>query len=209
MSNIESAARRFLDVAVSLVALAFFAPMFIAIVVLIRLESKGAALFRQKRMGKGGRAFCCFKFRTMYLGAPDLRNPDGSAFNSEDDPRVTRTGRFLRKTSLDELPQLINVFRGEMSLVGPRPDQVDQVRYYEPREMLRLTVKPGITGLAQINGRNSIAWSERKRLDLEYVARQSLWLDLRILVQTVPYVLVRRDIFIKPTSEKTNDCMPN
>ena len=130
----------------------------------------------------------------MIHNAPDLRNADGSAYTGEEDPRVTRVGRFLRRTSLDELPQFFNVFRGDMSLVGPRPDQVDQLRFYTETEKRKLNVKPGITGLAQINGRNNISWERRKALDVEYVDRQTFWLDLSILARTIPYVLQRKDI---------------
>jgi lipopolysaccharide/colanic/teichoic acid biosynthesis glycosyltransferase len=130
----------------------------------------------------------------MYTNAQDLRNPDGSAYSSDTDPRVTPVGRLLRQTSLDELPQLINVLRGEMSLVGPRPDQLDQLRFYSEQEKRKLLVKPGITGLAQISGRNNIPWERRKALDIEYVERQSFWLDLQILAKTIPYVLLRKDI---------------
>jgi lipopolysaccharide/colanic/teichoic acid biosynthesis glycosyltransferase len=151
-------------------------------------------LFRQARLGLHGGVFRVYKFRTMYVDSPDWRNEDGSAYAEEADPRVTAAGRFLRATSLDELPQLLNVLRGEMSLVGPRPDLPDQLRFYTPDEMRKLTVKPGLTGLAQIHGRNRIAWRARKRLDLEYVDRRSLRLDVEILLKTIPYVLLRRDI---------------
>ncbi len=201
MNIFQFALKRMIDASVSLPALAIISPIYLIIVIAIRLDSKGPAIFRQRRMGMRGRPFNCYKFRTMRVGAPDIRNADGSTFNSEDDPRVTRVGAFLRKTSLDELPQLINVLVGEMSLVGPRPDQVDQIKFYSPRDMTRLFVKPGITGLAQINGRNSIPWDERKRLDLEYVERQSLALDLRILARTIPYVLVRRGVFVEQAGE--------
>jgi undecaprenyl phosphate N,N'-diacetylbacillosamine 1-phosphate transferase len=134
------------------------------------------------------------KFRTMRVDAPDLRNPDGSAFAGREDPRVTPAGRLLRATSLDELPQLWNVLRGEMSLVGPRPDQPDQLLFYSGREKRRLLVKPGLTGLAQISGRNGIPWSARKALDVEYVERRSFRLDLAILWRTVPSVVLRRGI---------------
>lgn len=204
----EGAVKRMFDVVVSTTGLMLLSPLMLAIALAIRRDSRGPALFRQKRLGKGGRPFECYKFRTMFVDAPDLRNADGSTFNSEDDPRVTRIGRILRRTSLDELPQLLNVLRGDMSLVGPRPDQVDQIRYYTPPEMLRLTIKPGVTGLAQINGRNSIPWEQRKHLDLEYVRRQSLWLDLRVLLQTIPYVLVRRGVFVKQSSNEANDYIP-
>ena len=160
----------------------------------VRWSSPGPMLFRQRRLGHNGRPFLLLKFRSMYDNAPDARNPDGSAYTGEGDPRVTRLGSLLRKTSLDELPQLFNVLRGEMSLVGPRPDQLDQLRYYTETEKRKLNVKPGITGLAQISGRNNISWERRKALDVEYVDRQSFWLDLTILAKTLPYVLFRRDV---------------
>lgn len=126
--------------------------------------------------------------------APPMRCSDGSAYTGADDPRITGIGRFLRKTSLDELPQLWNVLRGEMSIVGPRPDQVDQLQYYTAAEKAKLRVKPGLTGLAQINGRNGIPWQARKALDVDYVNRQSLALDVLILVKTIPYVLFRSGV---------------
>jgi len=130
----------------------------------------------------------------MKHDAPALRCPDGSAWTREDDPRITGMGRFLRKTSLDELPQLWNVLRGEMSIVGPRPDQVDQLQYYTEAEKAKLRVKPGLTGLAQISGRNAIPWQARKALDVDYVNRQSLALDALILVKTIPYVFFRTGV---------------
>jgi lipopolysaccharide/colanic/teichoic acid biosynthesis glycosyltransferase len=138
----------------------------------------------------------------MIENAPDFRNADGSTFNSPGDRRVTRLGRVLRSSSLDELPQLFNIFSGAMSLVGPRPDQVDQASFYSGDEWRRNLVKPGITGLAQVNGRNAVVWAARKQLDLEYVARQSLLLDLAILLATVPCVLTSRGIFVSQISEK-------
>jgi lipopolysaccharide/colanic/teichoic acid biosynthesis glycosyltransferase len=136
----------------------------------------------------------------MFAGCADLRNADGSAQSSDDDPRVTPAGRLLRQLSIDELPQLWNVLRGEMSLVGPRPDQVDQRRHYLAGEERKLDVRPGITGLAQISGRNAIGWDERRRLDVEYVEKWSLALDLAILARTVPYVLLRQGINQKGAS---------
>jgi undecaprenyl phosphate N,N'-diacetylbacillosamine 1-phosphate transferase len=187
-------AERLRDIIVASVALVLLAPLMALIALAVRLSSPGPALFRQWRLGLNGRPFQLLKFRTMIHNAPDLRNPDGSAYTGVDDPRVTPLGRFLRATSLDELPQLINVLKGEMSLVGPRPDQVDQLRFYTEREKERLKVRPGLTGLAQISGRNRITWEQRKALDVEYVERKSFWLDLVILVRTVPYVLLRKDV---------------
>lgn len=179
--------------------LVVFSPVLLACALAVRWSSPGPVIFRQRRLGRHGCIFFLLKFRSMIHDAPELRNPDGSAFTGHDDPRVTRVGRLLRKTSLDELPQLFNVLRGEMSLVGPRPDQVDQIRFYTETEKRKLLVKPGITGLAQINGRNNITWDRRKALDIEYVDRQSFWLDLTILARTIPYVLLRRHV-------NTNGC---
>ena len=197
----QQAAKRAIDIAVSAVALVLLSPLFALVAIAVRFESPGAVVFRQRRIGRNGAPFTLYKFRTMIVDAPDIRNEDGSTFNSPGDARVTRAGNVLRRTSLDELPQLFNVFTGAMSLVGPRPDQVDQARFYGDAEWRRSVVKPGITGLAQINGRNAIPWSTRTRIDLEYVTRQSLLLDLRILWQTVPYVLGSRDIYINQISE--------
>jgi undecaprenyl phosphate N,N'-diacetylbacillosamine 1-phosphate transferase len=207
MTSLGPLAKRVVDMVVSGSALLVLSPLFLLLAVLVRLTSAGPSLFCQKRLGKGGVPFTIYKFRTMYVNVPDLRNPDGSAYSAEDDPRVTPVGRLLRKTSLDELPQLFNVLRGDMSLVGPRPDQVDQRQYYSAAEQRKLEVKPGLTGLAQINGRNEIPWEQRKQLDLEYVERQSLGLDFSILARTVPYVLLRRDVSASQ-DPKANDERP-
>ncbi|MCC6366063.1 MAG: sugar transferase [Bryobacterales bacterium] len=186
--------KRCIDVVLSSFALVLLSPLFLLLAALVRISSRGPVLFRQARLGRLGRPFLIAKFRTMRDKAEDHRNPDGSAFCGEADVRVTTLGRSLRKASLDELPQLWNVLRGDMSLVGPRPDQVDQLQYYSVDEMIKLRVKPGITGLAQISGRNRISWQERKRLDAEYVRKWSLGQDLSILMRTIPYVVLRRDI---------------
>jgi len=203
MNPLYSALKRTLDIVVSFVVLTVLSPVLLWIALVVRFTSPGPVFFRQFRLGKEGKPFGCYKFRTMYVDVPDVRNPDGSTYNADNDPRVTRVGCFLRANSLDELPQLINVLGGEMSLVGPRPDQLDQIQYYTEEEKLRLLVKPGITGLAQISGRNSIPWEQRKKLDVEYVAQQSLWLDLKILAATIPYVFLRRGIYVN-----TDDGLP-
>jgi lipopolysaccharide/colanic/teichoic acid biosynthesis glycosyltransferase len=185
--------QRLLDLFVSAIALVLLAPIFAIIAIVVKRSSSGPVLFAQDRLGLHGRPFRLLKFRSMTNNAPDVRNPDGSAYTGAADPRVTTAGRFLRATSLDELPQLINVLRGDMSLVGPRPDQVDQLRFYSDRERRKLDVRPGLTGLAQISGRNHISWQRRKQLDVEYVDRRSFWLDLAILAKTIPYVLLRKD----------------
>jgi undecaprenyl phosphate N,N'-diacetylbacillosamine 1-phosphate transferase len=204
MRSAQVAIKRALDVAVAAVLLLVLAPFLAAIAVAIRFTSPGPALFRQQRLGKGQVPFTCYKFRTMYVDSPDVRNPDGSTYNAEDDPRVTRVGRFLRKMSLDELPQLFNVLRGEMSLVGPRPDIVEALSLYRPGDEKRLTVKPGMTGWAAIHGRNEVPLDERRALDLEYVDNYSLLLDLKILLRTIPYVLSGAGLFVaQHTEERT------
>jgi lipopolysaccharide/colanic/teichoic acid biosynthesis glycosyltransferase len=181
--------KRTLDLSGAGLALLLAAPVMALAALAVRLSSPGPALFRQLRLGLHGKPFWLLKFRSMYVAAPDVRNPDGSAFSAEDDARVTSVGRWLRKTSLDELPQLFNVLRGEMSLVGPRPDPPHALAHYRPQDHARLSVKPGITGWAAVNGRNRIPWEQRRDLDLEYVTRRSFWFDLKILALTVPYAL--------------------
>ncbi len=186
--------KRLVDILGSGILLSLLAPLMLACAASVKMSSPGPVLFKQERLGLRGIGFTLFKFRTMEVGAPDLRNPDGSAFSSSTDQRVTSVGHFLRNTSLDELPQLVNIFRGDMSLVGPRPDQIDQLQYYTPLELRKLEAKPGLTGLAQISGRNSISWQQRKELDVVYVERQSMLLDLSIICRTLPYVLQRRNL---------------
>jgi undecaprenyl phosphate N,N'-diacetylbacillosamine 1-phosphate transferase len=186
--------KRLIDVAGSATLIVLLLPLGCVCALAVLFSSPGPVFFNARRLGKNGKPFLLHKFRSMYAGAPDWRNQDGSAYTGSADPRITAVGRFLRQTSLDELPQLLNVLLGDMSLVGPRPDQVDQLRYYSATERRKLEVRPGITGLAQISGRNSISWEARKSLDVEYVIRRSLWFDLKILVMTVPYVLKREGV---------------
>jgi lipopolysaccharide/colanic/teichoic acid biosynthesis glycosyltransferase len=169
-----------LDFLIALVALALSAPLLLVAVIAIRLESRGSALFKQRRVGKDGVEFDMYKLRTMVSGSD--RGPDLPL--SEGDPRITRVGALLRRYSLDELPNLVNVLRGEMAVVGPRPTIPPQVERYTERQRRRLEVKPGITGWAQVNGRVSLSWPERIELDIWYVDHRSLWLDLRILAKT-------------------------
>jgi lipopolysaccharide/colanic/teichoic acid biosynthesis glycosyltransferase len=178
--------RRALDIAISGVALALSAPLLALAMLAIRLESPGPVIYRQRRVGLEGRAFDVLKLRTMVDGAEHLGA--GLAVN-ENDSRITRVGALLRRSSLDELPNLLNVLRGEMSLIGPRPTIPVQVESYTVRQRGRLAIKPGITGWAQVHGRASLPWSERIELDLYYIAHRSLWLDLKILWRTVAMVL--------------------
>jgi lipopolysaccharide/colanic/teichoic acid biosynthesis glycosyltransferase len=178
--------RRAIDIAVSAVALALSAPLLALAMLAIRLESPGPAIYRQRRVGLEGRSFDVLKLRTMVEGAEHLGA--GLAVN-ENDSRITRVGAFLRRSSLDELPNLLNVLRGDMSLIGPRPTIPVQVESYTERQRGRLAIKPGITGWAQVHGRASLPWSERIELDLYYIAHRSLRLDLQILWRTVAMVL--------------------
>jgi lipopolysaccharide/colanic/teichoic acid biosynthesis glycosyltransferase len=178
--------RRALDIAVSALALALSAPLLALAMLAIRLESPGPVIYRQRRVGLQGGTFDVLKLRTMVEGAEHLGA--GLAIN-ENDSRITRVGALLRRSSLDELPNLLNVLRGDMSLIGPRPTIPVQVASYTDRQRGRLAIKPGITGWAQVHGRASLPWSERIELDLYYIAHRSLWLDLEILWRTVAMVL--------------------
>jgi lipopolysaccharide/colanic/teichoic acid biosynthesis glycosyltransferase len=177
--------RRAFDVAVSASLLAGTSPLLALAIVAIRLESPGGAFYRQRRVGLDGREFDVLKLRTMVDGAEFVGA--GMAVNAGD-PRITRVGRILRRTSLDELPNLVNVLRGEMAIVGPRPTIPVQVAQYTERERGRLAIRPGITGWAQVNGRTSLPWAERIELDLWYIEHRSWRLDLRILLRSARLV---------------------
>ena len=178
--------KRAMDLVLASIGLALGAPVLLAAMAAIRIETPGHPIYRQRRVGRAGRPFDLYKLRTMVHGAENVGA--GMAVN-EGDPRITRVGAFLRRTSLDELPNLLNVLQGEMSIIGPRPTIPVQVEQYTERQRGRLAVKPGITGWAQINGRASLPWSERIELDLWYVEHRSLALDLRILVRTLSLLL--------------------
>jgi len=180
----SAAAKRVVDIGVALMGLILLAPMMIIIAVLIKLDSRGSVIYSCQRMGRGGKSFTMYKFRSMYVNSPVLRNSDGSMRVKKRDPRVTRVGRILR-LGFDELPQLFNVLKGDMSLVGPRPDPLEALVYYCAEDRRRLSVRPGVTGLAQITGRTDIPWQERQKFDVEYVERQSLRLDIEIALYTI------------------------
>ena len=170
-----------LDLALAGVLLVVTAPLLALVALAIKLESRGPVFYRQRRVGKDGRPFELLKLRTMVPGAESM---GAGIYVLEGDPRITRVGRLLRRFSLDELPNLVNVVRGDLALVGPRPTVQEQVDHYTERQRRRLEVKPGITGWAQINGRTSLPWPERIELDVWYVEHRSLRLDLRILART-------------------------
>jgi len=210
MRRIESPLKRTLDVVLSLIGLVLLAIPFAIIALAIKLDSKGPIFFRQERVGKDGRSFKVWKFRTMVVGAVQK----GLGYNvAKDDSRITSVGSVLRNWGLDELPQLINVFVGNMSLVGPRPTLRYQVEHYDDFQRRRLQVKPGITSLAVVSGRNALSWKERIELDVWYVEHWSRWLDIKILFKTLWTVLVTHEglygedgvndpFVVPPTSEE-------
>jgi exopolysaccharide biosynthesis polyprenyl glycosylphosphotransferase len=191
--------KRILDVTLSLLLLALASPLMLLAALLVKLTSPGPVLFRQVRCGLNGRNFTLFKFRSMYRDAEERRKDlahlnvmDGPVFKAPNDPRITPVGRLLRSFSLDELPQLWNILRGDMSFVGPRPPVPQEVREYQRWQRRRLSMKPGLTGLWQVSGRNTVDFDTWMKLDLEYIDTWSLWLDVRIILRTIPTVLSRR-----------------
>lgn len=194
--------KRALDIGFASVFLVIHALPWAILVALIRLTSPGPAIYRQNRLGKDGKTFEMMKFRSMYEGAHDLRKTleraneaSGPMFKMKDDTRITPIGRFLRHTSLDEIPQLLNVLKGDMSFVGPRPPLPEEVSRYRAYHLKRLAVRPGITGLWQISGRDRRDFEEMARLDLYYIENWSIWLDMKILIKTIPTVLSRKGAY--------------
>ena len=179
--------KRLLDVILSSILFFLFIPIMLLSMMLIKIESKGPALFLDRRIGLRGNAFNLYKLRTMYQNSP-------RGFVLDNDPRVTKIGSILRKVSLDEIPQFINVLKGEMSLVGPRPDILKNYQKYDEKIKKRLTLRPGITGWAQVNGRSKISWDERYRFDLEYIDNVSFRFDLKILLLTIKNVFLMKNI---------------
>lgn len=184
--------KRALDVFASLLGLILLSPILFIVVVMIKLDSKGPVIFKQKRVGLNGKEFYMYKFRSMVVNAEELKEKlaaqnemSGPMFKMKEDPRVTRVGKFIRKTSLDELPQLINVIKGDMSLVGPRPSLPNEVKEFEPWMLKRLDVKPGLTCFWQVSGRNDIDFEDWMKLDIKYVNEKSFFLDIKLILKTV------------------------
>lgn len=201
-SKIVRKLKRAFDIAVAGTALLLAAPLMILTALAIRLESAGPIIFRQVRVGRDGEHFLCYKFRSMYIDAEqrlkDLQTrneADGPVFKMRNDPRVTRVGRIIRKLSIDELPQLLNVLKGDMSLVGPRPALPSEVARYSYDQIGRLYATPGITGLQQVSGRSDIDFTRWVELDLQYIAEQSLLKDIEILLKTIPAVLFSKGAY--------------
>ena len=182
--------KRIFDILVSGLFLIILSPLIIVISIIIKLTSKGSVFFKQRRIGRLNKEFYIYKFRTMRTDTPNV----ATHLLKDPEKYITPIGKFLRKTSLDELPQLFNVLKGDMSLVGPRPLLVEYLPLYSEEQMKRHHVRPGITGYAQVNGRNNISWTKKFELDVYYVENFSLWLDIKILFQTVAKVLGQADI---------------
>lgn len=184
--------KRSIDVICSIMGLIALSPIFLIVSILIRLESKGEIIFKQKRVGLNGEEFEIYKFRSMVANAEELKEKlaeenemSGPMFKMKDDPRITKVGKFIRKTSIDELPQLINVVKGEMSLVGPRPSLPKEVAKFEEWMNERLLVKPGLTCYWQVSGRNNIDFEDWMKLDISYVEDRNLWIDIKLIFKTV------------------------
>ncbi|HEX2937811.1 MAG TPA: exopolysaccharide biosynthesis polyprenyl glycosylphosphotransferase [Ruminiclostridium sp.] len=194
--------KRLADILLSVLALVVLSPLFLITAIAIKFDSKGSTFYSQLRVGEKGRTFHMYKFRSMCADADkqlenlkSLNERDGPVFKIANDPRVTRVGHFIRRTSIDELPQLINIIKGDMSIVGPRPPLLNEVKQYTLYQMQRLSVKPGLTCYWQISGRSNISFDEWVELDRKYIKESSLWTDFKIIVRTVPAVLFGRGAY--------------
>jgi undecaprenyl phosphate N,N'-diacetylbacillosamine 1-phosphate transferase len=195
--NLFNICKRVLDILIAVAATVILSPVLVVIWIAIKLSSEGPVIFKQQRAGRNSRPFVFYKFRTMI---PDVE-PFGPSPKSGQDPRLTKVGKFLREYSLDELPQLFNVLKGDMSIVGPRPLYVSQISEWNERQKKRLLVKPGLTGLAQIGGRAELTLEEKLDLDVKYVETASLLTDIRIILSTIAYMFKRKNIYEKSYSQ--------
>lgn len=186
--------KRLFDIIVALCVLPFLGLVYIILVPFYFFLDKGPMFYSGKRLGQHGKPFLMHKFRSMKVNAPDIRLADGSTYNGDDDPRVTSLGRFIRRTSIDEIPQILNVLKGDMSLIGPRPDPMDWIDKYKEEEKVFLNVKPGITGYSQAYFRNSVDAQEKINNDVYYAKNISFWLDVKIFFRTIKTVLFRENI---------------
>lgn len=195
--------KRVCDLVVSIVALPFVLIIIAVLAPIIHFEDKGPVFYNAPRVGKDGRDFKMYKLRSMRVNAPDLVMEDGSTYNGADDPRMTKIGAFMRRTSLDEIPQFLNVLKGDMSVVGPRPDLRRETELYEGDEGEKLTVKPGITGYAAVYGRNSLPWHDRLALDVYYVRNVTFALDAKVFFRTFATVFKQDGIYVEEAASKS------
>lgn len=196
--------KRLMDLVLAFIAFPFWLIIFITIGPIIFYQDRGPIFYNAPRLGKNGKTFKMYKFRSMKMNAPDLRNEDGSTFNSEDDPRLTSIGKFIRKSSLDETPQILNVIKGDMSIIGPRPDLPEHKALYIGNEHRKLEVRPGITGYNQAYFRNTIPWKDRIKNDIYYIDHLTIWMDIKVFIKTVVSVLKREDVFVEHKLENKN-----
>jgi len=197
--------KRIFDLFFAIMALPFFIIILIVFGPIIYFQDKGSVFYNSPRIGKDGKIFTMYKLRSMKMNAPDIRNKDGSTYNAKDDPRLTRVGRFLKQTSIDETPQILNIIKGDMSFIGPRPDLPEHRDLYVGNEARKLEVRPGITGFNQAYYRNAVEWKERIQHDIYYIDNLSLWLDIRIFLRTLITVLMRKDVFVTVNKEKRSN----
>lgn len=195
--------KRVCDLVVSIVALPFVLIIIAVLAPIIHFEDKGPVFYNAPRVGKDGRDFKMYKLRSMRVNAPDLVMEDGSTYNGADDPRMTKIGAFMRRTSLDEIPQFLNVLKGDMSVVGPRPDLRRETELYEGDEGEKLTVKPGITGYAAVYGRNSLPWHDRLAFDVYYVRNVTFALDAKVFFRTFATVFKQEGIYVEEAASKS------
>lgn len=197
--------KRGLDLIIAMLALPFFLILGLIVGPLIYFEDKGTIFYKAPRLGKGGKIFSMYKFRSMKMVAPDLRNEDGSTYNAGDDPRLTKIGRFMRQTSIDETPQLFNILKNDMSIIGPRPDLPEHFSTYEEDEKRKLEVLPGVTGYNQAYFRNSVNWKARLKNDVYYVDHLSFWLDVKVFFKSIQRIVLKKGIYMSDKKSKSGE----
>lgn len=196
--------KRLIDIITAILALPLWLLILLVVGPIIYFQDRGPIFYNAGRLGKNGKVFKMYKFRSMKMNAPDIRNADGSTYNAEDDPRLTSIGKFIRKTSIDETPQIINILKGDMSVIGPRPDLPEHMNLYEGEESRKLEIRPGVTGYSQAYFRNTIPWKERIINDIYYIDHLSLWIDIKIFFKTVVSVLKREDVYVSSETVEDN-----
>lgn len=192
----KSTFKRVIDIIISILFLPILLLSIIIFGPIIYLQDNGSIFYNSKRLGLNGRIFKMYKFRSMKLNAPDIRNNDGSTFNSEDDPRLIKIGKFIRKSSIDEIPQVLNVLKGDMSLIGPRPDLPEHYDMYTEEEKGKLAIRPGLSGYNQAYYRNTIPWKQRIKNDLYYIDKLSFMFDIKIIFKTIFIILSKKNVYI-------------
>lgn len=200
--------KRFFDLFFCLVGFPIFLLVWLFVAIAIKLDDRGPVFYKAERIGKNSKKFYMYKFRSMKVNAPNLVNADGSTYNSKNDPRVTRIGKFLRETSLDETAQILNVIKGDMSIIGPRASEWDALESYQPDEIDKMKVRPGITGYTQAYYRNSIGVREKRLYDAWYANNATLWLDFKILLKTIFVVLKHENVYTNTEPVKNEEKIP-